>query len=88
MQFAFFIMACLCGSRLIYMINWANWRENMKMVRIAERISLPTCSSTSQLPPLATAWIYATAQCDLGPAVLSLVVIGSAVWYKGWKLSL
>ena len=33
MQFAFFILSGLCGGRLIYMINRANWRANMKMVR-------------------------------------------------------
>jgi len=32
MQAAFFILACVTGTRLIYMINWANWRDNMKML--------------------------------------------------------
>ncbi|GJE84691.1 hypothetical protein PsYK624_007670 [Phanerochaete sordida] len=32
MQMAFFVLACTTGIRLIYMINWANWRDNMKML--------------------------------------------------------
>lgn len=39
-----------------------------------------------QCPPLATIWVYTIVQLDLGPAVLSLVVTGVFVWYKGLKL--
>ncbi|KIP10641.1 hypothetical protein PHLGIDRAFT_28311 [Phlebiopsis gigantea 11061_1 CR5-6] len=31
-QAGFFLLGTVCGARLIYMINWANWRHNMKML--------------------------------------------------------
>ncbi|KAH9947266.1 hypothetical protein B0H21DRAFT_692304 [Amylocystis lapponica] len=39
-----------------------------------------------QCPPLATVWIYAILQLDLGPAVLSLILVGIWMWFK--KLSI
>ncbi|KAK2466147.1 hypothetical protein APHAL10511_001789 [Amanita phalloides] len=40
-----------------------------------------------QCPPLATLWIYAVVQLELGPAVLSLLTVGGFVWVKGLRLS-
>ncbi|KAJ7591140.1 hypothetical protein C8J56DRAFT_934782 [Mycena floridula] len=40
-----------------------------------------------QCPPLATIWIYAIVQLDLGPAVLSLVMAGIYVVLKGLKVA-
>ncbi|TFK55751.1 hypothetical protein OE88DRAFT_1652205 [Heliocybe sulcata] len=40
-----------------------------------------------QCPPLATAWIYTIVQLDLGPAVLSLGIVFSWVWWAGMKLN-
>ncbi|KAF8627227.1 hypothetical protein AX15_004465 [Amanita polypyramis BW_CC] len=39
-----------------------------------------------QCPPLATMWIYAIVQLDLGPAVLSLVTVGGFIWWKGLRV--
>ncbi|KAL1760022.1 hypothetical protein FB107DRAFT_270418 [Schizophyllum commune] len=36
-----------------------------------------------QSPPLATAWIYAITQLDLGPAVVSLMITGAWARWKG-----
>jgi len=35
-----------------------------------------------QCPALATAWVYAIVQLDLGPAVLSLITVGCYVWWR------
>ncbi|KAF8741139.1 hypothetical protein AX14_005735 [Amanita brunnescens Koide BX004] len=40
-----------------------------------------------QCPPLATLWIYAIVQLELGPAAMSLVTVGGFVWLKGLRLS-
>ncbi|KZT74438.1 hypothetical protein DAEQUDRAFT_807568 [Daedalea quercina L-15889] len=41
-----------------------------------------------QCPPLATVWVYTVLQLDLGPACLSLVVVGIWFRYSGMKLVL
>ncbi|KAH9843801.1 uncharacterized protein C8Q71DRAFT_852325 [Rhodofomes roseus] len=41
-----------------------------------------------QCPPLATIWVYTVVQLDLGPAVLSLAIIGGWLWCSGMKLVL
>ncbi|KAI0829414.1 hypothetical protein BC628DRAFT_1135412 [Trametes gibbosa] len=41
-----------------------------------------------QCPPIATAWVYAVVQLNLGPAVLSLVVAAAYTRYKGFTLSI
>ena len=87
MQASFFILGCMCGARLIYMINWANWKDNMKMVRFLHFLHRGIRSSLWQLPPLSTAWVYAIAQLNLGPSVVSLLFVGLLTRYKGWKLS-
>ncbi|KAL1734272.1 hypothetical protein EV714DRAFT_234159 [Schizophyllum commune] len=41
-----------------------------------------------QSPPLATAWIYAITQLDLGPAVVSLMITGAWARWKGLGVKL
>ncbi|KAJ3573886.1 hypothetical protein NP233_g2138 [Leucocoprinus birnbaumii] len=41
-----------------------------------------------QCPPLATVWIFTIFMVDLGPAVLSLLTVGSFVWWKELKIIL
>jgi len=37
-------------------------------------------------PPLATAWVYAVMQLDIGPAILSLLVVYGFAWYKNFTI--
>ncbi|CCM05648.1 uncharacterized protein FIBRA_07878 [Fibroporia radiculosa] len=41
-----------------------------------------------QCPPLATLWVYAVLQLDLGPATLNMIIVGSWMWYKEMKIFL
>ncbi|KAM6495961.1 hypothetical protein JOM56_008667 [Amanita muscaria] len=47
----------------------------------------PWLVNMRQCPPLATLWIYAIVQLELGPAVVSLIVVGAFVWWNGLRLS-
>ncbi|KAI9063361.1 hypothetical protein FKP32DRAFT_1650961 [Trametes sanguinea] len=69
-QIALFWLSCICGTRLVWLLNRGNWLTVMK-----------------QCPPIATAWIYAVVQLDLGPAVLSLMVAAGFTWYKGYQIT-
>ncbi|KAF9075927.1 hypothetical protein BDP27DRAFT_1314738 [Rhodocollybia butyracea] len=65
-QIFLFLLSCVVGTRLVYLIARGSWLVNMR-----------------QCPPLATIWIYATVELNLGSAVASLLVTGSFVWWKG-----
>lgn len=41
-----------------------------------------------QCPPLATIWVYTIVQLELGPAVLSLGIVGIYVWLRGLRIML
>ncbi|KAI0347067.1 hypothetical protein BDW22DRAFT_1351412 [Trametopsis cervina] len=65
MQAVLLIMGVVAGSRMIWVLNHANWKDVMRLS-----------------PPLATAWVYAVMQLDLGYALLSLLITGGFIWYK------
>ena len=85
-QALLFALSLLVSTRMIWLINRANYIKNMKQVRrVTVYPTRPLLTLVVQDPPLATLWIFAIVQLDLGPSVASLLVTGAFVWWKGLK---
>ncbi|KAI9001165.1 hypothetical protein BD414DRAFT_473821 [Trametes punicea] len=64
---------------------WLSCISGTRMIWLLNRGNWLTVMKQS--PPIATAWIYAIIQLDLGPAVLSLIAAATYTWYMGFKLT-
>lgn len=86
-QFLLFVLSITFGSRLIWIVNHANWKVNLKQVGVHALYNNLISNTRQQCPPLATAWILAIAALELGPAVMSLVIVGGWSWWSQMKLA-
>ena len=92
-QSLLFFLALGCGGRLIWIINYSNWRRVMSLVRdlfvTSHSLLMPRRGAhVMQAPPLATIWVYTIVQMDLGPATFSLMLVAAWVYYKDLRIVL
>ena len=88
-QLLLFALSITLGSRLIWIVNRANWKANIKQACVSDNniLRLGLTLDGFQCPPLATAWVLAIVALDLGPAAMSLVIIGIWAWWAGMKIA-
>ncbi|KAI0771472.1 hypothetical protein BD413DRAFT_548819 [Trametes elegans] len=72
--------------RMQAVLFWLSCVAGMRLIWLLNRGNWLTVMQ--QAPPIATSWVYAVVQLNLGPAVLSLVVAGVYTWYNEFKLTL
>ncbi|EPQ59277.1 hypothetical protein GLOTRDRAFT_70569 [Gloeophyllum trabeum ATCC 11539] len=83
--FVFYTVRHKQDRRVQFLLFLLSLATGMRLIWLVNRGSWLT--NMRQCPPLATAWIYAVVQLDLGPATLSLVIVFSWVWWAGLKLT-
>ncbi|KAI0366400.1 hypothetical protein BV20DRAFT_1046216 [Pilatotrama ljubarskyi] len=84
--FVFYTNRYKADKRMQAALFWLSCIAGMRMVWLLNRGNWLTVMRQS--PPIATAWIYAIVQLNLGPAVLSLLVAWFYLWYNEFKLTL
>ncbi|KAI0649985.1 hypothetical protein C8Q79DRAFT_941816 [Trametes meyenii] len=84
--FVFYTNRYKADKRMQAALFWLSVASGTRMVWLLNRGNWLTVMQ--QCPPIATAWIYAIVQLNLGPAVLSLAAAAGYTWYKGFKLTL
>ncbi|KAI0352693.1 hypothetical protein OH77DRAFT_1591825 [Trametes cingulata] len=84
--FVFYTNRYKADKRMQAALFWLSCIAGMRMVWLLNRGNWLTVMKQS--PPIATAWIYAIVQLNLGPAVLSLLAAWFYLWYNDFKLTL
>ena len=79
------ILSVACGSRLIYVVNWANWKTVVRQVIAKDSLVLHVLTQL-QCPPLDTVWVYTILQLDLTYAVLALTFVAAFTKWKDLKI--
>jgi len=71
--------------RMKFMLFLLSLAAGPRLIYVVNKASWIT--NMKQSPPLATLWVYTIVQLDLGPAVLSLCLIGVWYWWSGFKFA-
>ena len=79
----------LAGSRLVWLMNKANWRMVTEQVRLRNpdlrRVSdYPVLEWKA--PPVGTLWVFAIVQLPVGRAVITLLVVLLWGWHSKMRL--
>lgn len=80
----------LAGSRLVWLMNKANWRVVTEQVRLLDlsflRWPLLIPCSIRQAPPVGTMWVFAIVQMPVGRAVITLLAVFLWGWHSNMRL--